>query len=155
MHDAGTETLPIQALPRKLGQRLERYRLSRNLRQEDVAAARRGWFSRASLLRAEVRLWGRQIGAVVWDEAREIGVFEYEPSFLASGIEVAPLTLPLRPGVFDFPALSRDTFKGLPGLLADSLPDKFGNLLIERWLAEQGPRRYWPGILSPASSARA
>ncbi|MCK9510435.1 MAG: type II toxin-antitoxin system HipA family toxin [Pigmentiphaga sp.] len=95
-------------------------------------------FRPASLLRAEVRLWGRQIGAVVWDEGRELGVFEYDPRFLASGIEVAPLTLPLRSGVFDFPALSRDTFKGLPGLLADSLPDKFGNLLIERWLAEQG-----------------
>jgi serine/threonine-protein kinase HipA len=85
-----------------------------------------------------VKLWGRTIGAVVWDEARGFGVFEYTSRFIRSGIEVAPQTMPLRPGVFDFPELPRRTFKGLPGLLADSLPDKFGNLLINRWLAEQG-----------------
>ena len=88
--------------------------------------------------RAEVKLWGRTIGAVVWDEARSFGVFEYTPRFISSGIEIAPQTMPLRSGVFDFPELPRRTFKGLPGLLADSLPDKFGNLLINRWLAEQG-----------------
>src|SRR5690554_4876698 len=88
--------------------------------------------------RAEVFLWGSMIGAALWDETRNLGIFEYTPDFIASGIEVAPLTMPLRAGVFDFPALSRETFRGLPGLLADSLPDKFGNLLINRWLAEQG-----------------
>ncbi|MGE4338614.1 MAG: type II toxin-antitoxin system HipA family toxin [Pigmentiphaga sp.] len=119
------------------GQRLDETKVSSN-RGAGAVAGGRGFVASASLLRAEVRLWGRQIGAVVWDDTRDLGVFEYDPRFLASGIEVAPLTLPLRPGVFDFPALSRDTFKGLPGLLADSLPDKFGNLLIERWLAEQG-----------------
>lgn len=88
--------------------------------------------------RAKVNLWGRMIGAAVWDAARDVAVFEYTPEFAASQIEVAPLTMPLRRGVYDFPALPRETFKGLPGLLADSLPDKFGNLLINRWLAEQG-----------------
>ncbi|MXP15741.1 type II toxin-antitoxin system HipA family toxin [Altererythrobacter confluentis] len=88
--------------------------------------------------RAVVNLWGRQIGAVLWDEDRDVGVFEYTPEFTRSGIEVAPLTMPLRSGVYDFPALNHDTFKGLPGMLADSLPDKFGHALINRWLAEQG-----------------
>ena len=90
------------------------------------------------MTRAVINLWGRQIGAVLWDEGRNIGVFEYTPEFVRSGIEVAPLSMPLRSGVYDFPALPFETFKGLPGMLADSLPDKFGNALINRWLAEQG-----------------
>lgn len=90
------------------------------------------------MTRAVVNLWGRQIGAVLWDESRQLGVFEYTPDFIASNYEVAPLTMPLRSGVYDFPSLSSDTFKGLPGMLADSLPDKFGNAVINRWLAEQG-----------------
>jgi serine/threonine-protein kinase HipA len=90
------------------------------------------------MTRAVVNLWGRQIGAVLWDEDRDVGVFEYTPEFSRSSIEVAPLTMPLRSGVYDFPALNYETFKGLPGMLADSLPDKFGNALINRWLAEQG-----------------
>ncbi len=88
--------------------------------------------------RALVRLWGRQIGAVLWDQNRELGVFEYEPRFIQSRIEIAPLTMPLQAGAFDFPHLPRGTFHGLPGLLADSLPDRFGNALINRWLVEQG-----------------
>ena len=87
---------------------------------------------------AEVRLWGRQIGAVTWLDDREVGVFQYAPEFVGSGIEVAPLTMPLREGPYEFPALARETFRGLPGMLADSLPDKFGNALIDVWLAGQG-----------------
>lgn len=90
------------------------------------------------MTRATVNLWGRQIGAVLWDESRQLGVFEYTPEFVGSGIEVAPLTMPLRSGVYDFPNLATETFKGLPGMLADSLPDKFGNAVINSWLAEQG-----------------
>ncbi|GEO02015.1 toxin HipA [Novosphingobium sediminis] len=90
------------------------------------------------MTRAVVNLWGRQIGAVLWDESRQLGVFEYTPDFIATNYEVAPLTMPLRSGVYDFPSLSSETFKGLPGMLADSLPDKFGNAVINRWLAEQG-----------------
>jgi serine/threonine-protein kinase HipA len=87
---------------------------------------------------ARVKLWGRAIGAVTWMEDRQIGVFEYEPAFIASYIEIAPLTMKLASGTFTFPALPRATFKGLPGLLADTLPDKFGNRLIDAWLASQG-----------------
>lgn len=87
---------------------------------------------------AEIHLYETLIGAVAWDGAREIGVFEYDPAFLRSGIEISPITLPLRAGLFTFPELPRETFKGLPGLLADSLPDKFGNLLIDQWLVRQG-----------------
>jgi len=93
-----------------------------------------------------VRLWGRSVGAVAWDEARGTGNFEYDPVFLKQGLPVAPLTMPVRPGIFSFPALSRDTFHGLPGLLSDSLPDRFGNRLIDLWLARQGRA---PGDFTP------
>ncbi len=87
---------------------------------------------------AEVRLWGRAIGAVSWDDERRVADFEYEPSFTPSGRQIAPLTMPLSGEIYSFPALSRQTFAGLPGLLADSLPDRFGNALIDAWLARQG-----------------
>jgi serine/threonine-protein kinase HipA len=87
---------------------------------------------------ARVILWGRDIGAVTWLAEREIGVFQYAPEFVDSGIGVAPLTMPLAAAPYEFPELPRATFKGLPGLLADSLPDKFGNALIDAWLASEG-----------------
>ena len=87
---------------------------------------------------ARVMLWGSTIGAVSWLDDREIGVFQYAPEFVPSGIEVAPLMMPLNEFPYEFPALPRNTFKGLPGLLADSLPDKFGNAVIDAWLATQG-----------------
>ena len=87
---------------------------------------------------AQVRLWGKSIGAVSWDESAGLAHFEYEPDFIHSGIEVAPLTMPLSKQIYSFPALPRETFHGLPGLLADSLPDDFGNALINVWLANQG-----------------
>lgn len=86
---------------------------------------------------AKVRLWGRDIGAVSWDDARQVGVFQYMPDFVGSGVELAPLVMPLSPDPYEFPALPHEAFKGLPGLLADSLPDKFGNALIDAWLAGQ------------------
>jgi serine/threonine-protein kinase HipA len=87
---------------------------------------------------AEVQLWGRTIGAVALDEGRDVARFQYASDFARSGIELSPLTMPLSEGVYEFPALPRNTFHGLPGLLADSLPDKFGNALINAWLATQG-----------------
>lgn len=87
---------------------------------------------------ARVILWGRDIGAVSWLDDREVAVFQYVPEFVDSGIEVAPLMMPLRETPYEFPALPRDAFKGLPGLLADSLPDKYGNALIDAWLGRQG-----------------
>ena len=87
---------------------------------------------------ASVMLWGRRIGAVSWDEARSFGVFQYDPDFVGAGIEVAPLKMPTREAPYEYPALRRETFNGLPGMLADALPDKFGNRLIDAWLAETG-----------------
>ncbi len=87
---------------------------------------------------AEVKLWGRTIGAVAVAEGADVASFEYDPAFIRSGIEVAPLTMPLARRIYSFPALGRETFHGLPGLLADSLPDRFGNVLIDAWLATQG-----------------
>ncbi len=87
---------------------------------------------------AEVRLWDRTIGAVSWDEDVGRSNFQYNSDFARSGIEVAPLTMPLSDQIHTFPALPQDTFHGLPGLLADSLPDDFGNALINAWLATEG-----------------
>lgn len=89
---------------------------------------------------AEVQLWGRTIGAVALRDGAEVAEFEYTPEFAASGIEVAPLTMPLSRRVYAFPELARESFHGLPGLLEDSLPDRFGNALINAWLASQGRR---------------
>ena len=87
---------------------------------------------------AEVRLWGRTIGAVTLEDGRDYAAFQYEPAFAGSGIAVSPITMPLGNTVYEFPALPRNSFNGLPGLLADSLPDRFGNALIDAWLATQG-----------------
>lgn len=89
---------------------------------------------------AEVRLWGRTIGAVFLAGDADSAAFEYDPAFAGSGIEIAPLAMPLSQQVYTFPELPRQTFHGLPGLLADSLPDRFGNALINAWLATQGRR---------------
>ncbi len=95
---------------------------------------------------AEVRLWGKTIGAVSWDENTQLANFEYQPEFIGSGIEVAPITMPLADRIYSFPALLRESFHGLPGLLADSLPDDFGNALINAWLAREGRD---PGSFNP------
>src|SRR5512133_184466 len=87
---------------------------------------------------ARVQLWGRTIGAVSLDEGREAAAFQYDPEVAQSGIELSPLAMPLGNQIYTFPALPERTFHGLPGLLADSLPDRFGNALIDAWLATQG-----------------
>ena len=87
---------------------------------------------------ATVRLWGQDVGAVAWDANRGLADFEYDPGFLKSGLEISPLMMPARPGICSFPGLPRPTFSGLPGMLADVLPDRFGNRLIDVWLAQQG-----------------
>lgn len=87
---------------------------------------------------AEVRLWGTSIGAVSIDDSSNVAAFEYTKEFVRSGIEVAPIAMPLSESIYIFPELPRVTFHGLPGLLADSLPDKFGNSLIDAWLATEG-----------------
>ncbi len=87
---------------------------------------------------AMVNLWGRTIGAVSLNDDATTATFEYDPAFTSSGIEVAPLMMPLSSRLYSFPSLQSETFHGLPGLLADSLPDRFGNALIDAWLARSG-----------------
>jgi serine/threonine-protein kinase HipA len=87
---------------------------------------------------AAVRLWGTQIGAVSLADGESVASFEYEPEFAAAGIELSPLRMPATPGrVYRFPELAKTSFGGLPGLLDDSLPDRFGHALIDAWLAGQ------------------
>lgn len=96
-----------------------------------------------ALQTAVIKLWGEEVGAVTWlDEA--YAIFEYTPEFTRSGRDISPIHMPIDPkgeSRFMFPALNKDTFMGLPGLLADSLPDKFGNAIIDEWLARQGRSR--------------
>ena len=92
---------------------------------------------------AWVKIWDRIVGAVAWDADRGYAAFEYDPHFVQSGLELSPLKMSLEEArtsqtIFQFRTLSKDTFMGLPGLLADSLPDKFGNRVIDAWLSRQG-----------------
>lgn len=86
---------------------------------------------------AEVRLWGTRIGAVALADGDQFASFQYDPDFLGSGIQVAPLMMPLAVQPYRFLGLAPRSFHGLPGLLADALPDKYGNALIDAWLAGQ------------------
>lgn len=86
-----------------------------------------------------VRLWGQDVGAAAWNDDQGFATFQYSPAFVRRGLEIAPLTMPLDARrIYAFPELTRETFLGLPGLLADALPDRFGNALIDVWLAQQG-----------------
>lgn len=94
----------------------------------------------------EVKIWGELVGAVRWDESQQLGYFEYDPKFIQKGWDLSPIKMPIDQGsrIYSFPELRKarseteDAFKGLPGLLADALPDKYGNKLINIWLAQQG-----------------
>jgi serine/threonine-protein kinase HipA len=88
----------------------------------------------------EVRLWGNTVGAVALDPRLGYYAFEYDPRFLSSGIELAPIAMPLAGGAepFVFTDLPEFTYKRLPALLADALPDDFGNSLIDTWMASKG-----------------
>lgn len=95
---------------------------------------------------ASVLLWGEPVGAVSWLADRGVALFEFEPAFLNKGLDISPIHMALQSAqqgdaLFSFPALNRETFLGLPGLLADVLPDKFGNQIIDAWLARQGRDR--------------
>lgn len=87
---------------------------------------------------AEVMLWGTRVGIIHIEDGRDHLSFEYDHDFLSSGIELSPIRMPLSSRIYEFPELAGDAFHGAPGLIADSLPDKFGNKVIERWLLEQG-----------------
>ncbi|WP_022966877.1 type II toxin-antitoxin system HipA family toxin [Denitrificimonas caeni] len=85
-----------------------------------------------------VRFKQHEVGAVSFDTQTGLGAFEYAPSFINKGIELSPLKMPLAQGIYSFPELDFNTFKGLPGLVADSLPDDFGNAVLNAWVAMRG-----------------
>ena len=95
---------------------------------------------------AYIKIWGQLVGAVAWDNQEQMANFEYDPSFISTGWDLSPLKMSINAGanIYNFPELrvrresTYDTFKGLPGMLADMLPDKYGNQLIDVWLAQQG-----------------
>lgn len=87
---------------------------------------------------AKIYIWNKYVGAVLWDENRQTASFEYDSGFKSTGLELSPLMMPLGDGVFSFGDMNKDTFLGLPGLLADALPDAYGKALLDRWLAMNG-----------------
>lgn len=92
---------------------------------------------------AYVRIWGMLVGAVSWDPDKEFAAFEFDPGFLEKNLDLSPLKMPIAEArrstaKFEFRTLPKRTFKGLPGLLADALPDNFGNSIIDSWLARTG-----------------
>ena len=87
---------------------------------------------------AEVILWGTTIGTVLFNDETGFATFEYDRNFIKSGIELSPIAMPLSERLYTFPELPVNSFHGLPGMLADSLPDKFGNAVIDSWLKSCG-----------------
>lgn len=88
---------------------------------------------------ARAYLYGQPVGTFRWDNNRQLAHFEYADSFIGKGLEPSPILMPVRQGrIYSFSDIGRDTFKGLPGMLADSLPDTYGRALFDRWLALTG-----------------
>lgn len=95
---------------------------------------------------AEVKIWDHLVGAVRWDQTEQLGFFQYDPAFIQNGWDLSPIKMPIAQGsrIYSFPELQKrpheqeDAFKGLPGLLSDALPDRYGDKLINTWLARQG-----------------
>jgi serine/threonine-protein kinase HipA len=88
---------------------------------------------------AKVRLYGDDLGMIRWNDRYQVALFEYADSFLSKNLEPAPIMMPVREGrVYSFGDIGKETFKGLPGMLADSLPDTYGRALFDRWLALTG-----------------
>lgn len=88
---------------------------------------------------AQVKMFGLTVGSVSWNEQYGIARFEYDPDFVKSGIQPSPILMPTREGrVYSFGDLNTETFKGLPGMLADSLPDTYGRALFDKWLSLTG-----------------
>lgn len=94
----------------------------------------------------EIKIWGQLVGAARWDQNQQLASFQYDKKFLTRNHDLSPIKMPLQNGerIYSFPELRKQknqetsTFKGLPGLLADALPDKYGNQLINIWLAQEG-----------------
>jgi len=87
---------------------------------------------------AEVRLWEQRVGALYYDPVTRLSTFEYAPQWIEQGVEIAPLQMALSARKYQFPGLNPETYKGLPAVFADSLPDDFGNAVIDAWLARSG-----------------
>ncbi len=88
---------------------------------------------------AKVYIWNTLAGAVLWNEDRQVATFEYDTNFMNRGCDLSPLMMPVsRRSIYSFPELSKETFMGLPGLLADALPDTYGKALLDKWLVLQG-----------------
>ncbi|MDR3205487.1 MAG: type II toxin-antitoxin system HipA family toxin [Candidatus Methanoplasma sp.] len=86
----------------------------------------------------KVNIWGRPVGAAVWDRRTGCARFQFDPEFVRSGVELSPAVMPLSNDIYSFESLDRNAYKGLPGMLADSLPDKFGNTLLDIWMRRGG-----------------
>ena len=86
----------------------------------------------------EVKLWGHKVGALQWNEQLKCASFEYSSEFMNKGVEIAPLTMPLVQRKYSFPELTTKTFLGLPGLLADALPDDFGRAMYHKMFDSKG-----------------
>ena len=78
---------------------------------------------------------GDSVGALSFDDTIGYGAFQYTPEFIKAGVELSPLYMPLNEQIYSFPNLNYETFKGLPGLMADSLPDDFGKRVLNAWVA--------------------
>ncbi|MBQ8722274.1 MAG: type II toxin-antitoxin system HipA family toxin [Paludibacteraceae bacterium] len=88
---------------------------------------------------AHVKIWGEMVGYLFWREDNQTATFEYTPEFKKLGLDLSPIVMPLTSQrVYSFSNISRETFLGLPGLFADSLPDAYGKALLDRWLASNG-----------------
>lgn len=88
---------------------------------------------------AHVKIWGEMVGYLFWREDNQTATFEYTPEFKRLGLDLSPIVMPLTSQrVYSFSNISRETFLGLPGLFADSLPDAYGKALLDRWLASNG-----------------
>ena len=88
---------------------------------------------------AYVNIWGHRAGIVMWNENMQTAAFEYDPAFERLGLGLSPLLMPLNPHMpYQFTSISKETYMGLPGLLADALPDAYGKALLDRWMATIG-----------------
>ncbi len=87
----------------------------------------------------KINLWSHYVGAAYWDSNNGVANFEFDPSFIIRALNLSPIEMSIdNPRIFSFGNLNRDTFYGLPGLIADSLPDAYGKVLLDRWLASNG-----------------
>lgn len=89
-------------------------------------------------MRTKVIIWGKTVGYAEWLTEENRAAFQYDPGFLSSGLQLAPITMPLSSAVYDFPQLSKDTYKGLPAMLADSLPDSFARKVMDAYYQATG-----------------